>query len=423
MPTGHEESDIYLEIENQMNVLKQMQGELKYDLNPIKQQSLLEAAAKKIPMLSKFLRKLDSTGDAVVKVGEQVDFLHDTKATESISHGFHFGGIAMAAFDFLRIPLIYLAAFILKEKIPLTLNNNAKWLYAGIVLGLSITALAAPVTAPVIAFVIAGISLVASSFLLGKILYEQYQLNRQSKRLQKELRSELNEMDLIQQDATHLEKSLGEAHDEEHIAVIYQEIAVLKERFDSQKECIEAIKNKQLQLEQKKQSIKTTQVMDRSIGILLAALSIIGLVLALYFPPIGLGILAGVAIAGGAYVVARITFPLVKMMINWITGKFKAAEVIEEEKQLFNDVRIEEQHIHESTADVFNSLKKEGPAVPAMQPTLSNDETVSDIKLKEHPHKKSLVGDSIFAPRDNEKDGEEEVKEGEGRTDVEIDHP
>ncbi|MCK0183615.1 hypothetical protein MWM44_15210, partial [Legionella pneumophila] len=50
----------------------------------------------------------------------------------------------------------------------------------------TITALAVPVTAPYIAFASAGLSLGVGTFLLGKTLYERYQLGRERRKLKAE---------------------------------------------------------------------------------------------------------------------------------------------------------------------------------------------------------------------------------------------
>lgn len=422
MTVKDDKSDIYFEIENQMHFLKEMQGEVHYELIRIKQNSLLEAAAKKIPMLAEFLRKVNKVGEATINLGENIDVFHDTKITESISHGFHFGGIAIAAFDFIRIPLIYLTALVLKEDVPLNLNNNARWLYAAVILGLTITAFLVPITAPVIAFVAAGIGLVVSSFLLGKILYERYQLNRLNKQFKKELNLELDEMDLIQHDAARLEAALGEAREEEHIAVIFQEIEIFKERFDSQKEMVEKVKNKQLKLDQKIQAMKMSKVLDRSVAIILATISIIGLIISISFPPIGLGILAGAAIGGFTYIAARIIYGVA----IWVSSKFKASKEADN-KSLENDigegVGFDDELVHESTADVFYGLKKKGLQISTSQ----IDDFDEDINIKEKASKKIVSRDSIFTDSDitddddDDGDGDRE-KEGENPTDIEPTH-
>ncbi len=430
MPSIKENHDLYAEIENQMHLLRQMQGELRYDVLRTRKKSLLEAAALKIPMLAKLLRKVDNTGEAVVKVGEDVDFFHDSKATESISHGFHFGGVAMAAFDFVRIPLIYLTAFILKEEIPISLNKNARWAYSGIVLGLAITAVAVPVAAPVIAFVLAGLGLVVSSFLLGKILYERYQLNLKSKELKKDLQFELNEMELIQQDAARLENNLGEAREEEHIGVIYQEIAILKERFDTQKELVEVVKSKQLRLNEKIESLRTLTIVNRSVAIFLAGVTISGLVVGVFFPPVGLGIVTGAAIVGLAYVAVRISIPLIRAIHNWIKSKSKPDAEPIAENPATQENSLDNELMHESTADVFKALKKNGPSIKAAEPVNQTNEQITDKltknTLQKQRNKKLIVTESIFNHDEHEDDGRVDAdgeSEGEGRVDVESEHP
>ncbi len=312
------------EIEKALQLLQSMQRSIEYPLTPINKTSLLKKATKRIPLLSKFLKKIDDTGDIAVKIGERITSISHTPGKESLAHGFAFGGVAMAGFDFLRIPVIYLSAYLLGEEVPVNLSNNAKWFYSALLLGLTITALAVPVTAPYIAFVAAGLSLGVGTFLLGKTLYERYQLGRERRKLKAEIIREEDEMLKIQDKAKHLESLLQSADNEEQIAAILYEISVVQEDYNRQKERIQSLKNDELQLEQQIKKLGTMKVVDRTVAVALSALTIAALAVTLFFPPVGGGMLAGIAIVGGAYFVARVSTPLVKATAVWLYNKLKS---------------------------------------------------------------------------------------------------
>ena len=130
---------------------------------------------------------------------------------------------------------------------------------------------------------------------------------------------------LIQQEAEELEKRLKEATEEDEIIAIYQAIAALRERYDSQHAKLEELKNDELHLKQKIEQVGIMQVVDKGIGVSLSSLTIIGLALSLFFPTVGLGILTSVAIAGGLYLAARLTAPLFLFLGSWVIDKVKEA--------------------------------------------------------------------------------------------------
>ncbi|BCA96956.1 hypothetical protein TUM19329_33170 [Legionella antarctica] len=308
-------------------LLSKIKDPVEYKLTALTQQTLLRAAAKKIPWLSRFLESVDDTGDAFFKIGDRIsslqDSLHDTPSNQTIGHAFHFGAVAMAAFYFIRIPTIYIAAYMLNEKIPITLDNNARWLYSGVLLALAITAITVPVAATVIGFVAASIGLTAGLFLLGRTLYERYQLGKEYKKTRKMIDLEEEEMLSIQQQAKYLEERINKATQEDELIEIYKDIALLGERYDVQYAKLEQLKNKELHLEQKMAEAGVMQVLDRGIGVCLSSITILGMILALFFPAVGLGILTGVAVTGGVYLAARLTAPLFKLFGNWLTNKIK----------------------------------------------------------------------------------------------------
>jgi hypothetical protein len=374
-----------------IELLKAMQAPIEYQLVPLTKKSLLRAAAARIPWLSKISLKVDDAADSAIRIGERVSNVNDSFGNESIAHGFHYAVLVMAALDFVRIPLIYLAAHLLNEKIPFKLSNNARWIYSAFLLGLTITALAAPVTAPVIAFIGAGTGLVFGTFLLARTVYARYQLGKERKLIQGEIAKAEELMKLLQDEAKELEQKLATSNGDAFIAL---EIKGLEERYESQKSLIYELKNKELHIEQKIARVGMMRVFDKSIGVGLTSLSIIGLVVTLFFPPLGGWILAGAAIAGGVYLTGRLLTPVVKHLGNWLMNHFKSSKESpesESKEDLEHDNTLNEQKeaVMENTSGL--KLAVSNAIAPDSQTNMSQvthgeilDEAVPDIDSTHH---------------------------------------
>ena len=73
--------------------------------------------------------------------------------------------------DFLLVPAGYLYKLVKKQKLPINLDNNSKWLMAGVTLLLSIISAAVQAAATVISFVSAGLGIVFSILTVIKAHY------------------------------------------------------------------------------------------------------------------------------------------------------------------------------------------------------------------------------------------------------------
>ncbi|KTD34745.1 coiled-coil protein [Legionella moravica] len=374
----------------QIEVLKAIQAPVNYTLVPLTKKSLLRSALARIPWVSKFSLKFDDAADTAINIGERVTEVNDSFGNESIAHGFHYAVLAMAILDFVRIPLIYFAAYLFNEKIPIKMSTNLRWAYSAFLLGLTITALVSPVTAPVIAFVSAGTGLVFGIFLLARTLINQYKLGRERKLLHEEIIKAEEEMKTLQEEAKDLEQQLTASTGDELLAL---NIKDLEERYNSQKSLLSDLKNQELHIEQKIARVGMMRVLDKSIGIGLTSLSIIGLVVTLFVPPVGGWILAGAAIAGGVYLFARLMTPVFKFLGNWLINQFKPTEepVQNESKEhLENDHQLEDSH----KAVLENILESNNPVSSPISPDdqlLNSAVTNSEIPDDEFPESKVIA--------------------------------
>ena len=102
-----------------------------------------------IPLFNSLLKKLQATTSGISKLIKKTG---DAPMTVFDALNVNpFVGISLNIIDFIQIPLLYLAAFALGKKAPITLSNNGRWLYAAVLLALCLTAFLLPVTAPFIA--------------------------------------------------------------------------------------------------------------------------------------------------------------------------------------------------------------------------------------------------------------------------------
>lgn len=282
--------------------------------DPLAQQTL-----SKLSRYSRYFLNATMLSEATVKLGSRLNEFHQSGSFEEISHGFHIGGLLLNALNFFRIPFMYLSAFVLGQKVPVTLNNNMRLAYSTVVLGLGITATALPITAPVIAFVATGIGFTTSLFLLGRIIQERIKLAKIQKALANEVIREEEAISVTQDEAKQLKAFFENATEEAHIIDLQIEVALLQERHQLQKKILGSLYEQQAQNKQLKEALGN-KVMFRSLLVVLGALVITGLVFSLFFPPIGLGILASAATLSCALVLARLLAPSLHRLFKRVSA-------------------------------------------------------------------------------------------------------
>ena len=282
------------------------------------QKAAIRTLLNKIPLLSGFIRSVSRTGESVGRLAELNEHFSDMGAAGS---GTHFTGVVLFAMDFFRIPAIYLSSALAGEKPPITLSKNARWLYSGVMLGLTIAALAVPVAAPPIAFALAGLSFGVTLFTMGKIFYQRQKLRKDLKSVEREIANETKELNELQDETKSLEKQLSEAvatKNKEHVATLTEKLDAVTKRFDelydSKKAPLQALHDKKFQYEEKLKKKGMGAVVDKGISVAISALALAGLTLTLFFPPVGLGLLAASAAFGALYMVARVTYPFIKRL-------------------------------------------------------------------------------------------------------------
>lgn len=266
--------------------------ELAYKPAPISDDDLTLAILNGIPFFNSLLKRTTGafsasatlaknagkTSDTVLKAGQMTPII----------------GIALNTVDFIRIPLLYLATFVLGRKPPFTRLNNARWLYAAVALGFCVTALVMPGIAMIIGIAAAAFSVAGGVITLGRILY---QYNQDKKALAANPAYKIE----------RLAEQLNQACVDKNSLPIHQlskEIEMLNVECLRYLGGLKALYNEKYILEEK---IKVeAEVIDTIIEIAFSAAAVTGAVISLFFPPVGLSILAGVALAGFAYAIIQV---------------------------------------------------------------------------------------------------------------------
>jgi hypothetical protein len=144
-----------------------------------KKQAKLVELMNKIPLLKSFLEGLDKTEKAV----KSIDKIDHTPILDTLSHDLHIVGPMLKFIDFLRIPVIYLSAFILKEQLPFSLSKGLEFSYSAALISLTIMSLTVPAAAVPIGIATAAFGLSVGVATLAKSIILNQRLNKELKKI------------------------------------------------------------------------------------------------------------------------------------------------------------------------------------------------------------------------------------------------
>lgn len=315
---------------------------------PSKAKWLKNLLTNKIPLLQGFLRSSNGSFIASSNFARVQGEL--PQAIQGAIPALRFANLGTAAIDLFRIPAIYLMAFISGEKPPLTLYEPARWLYSAALVGVTLTAILLPAVAPPLALAGAGLTLGFSLFAMGNLLYQRYYA------IPKRLREVENQISVLQNELDTMREVARDFGDElklyQQDTEEYQELAqTIKTNYNEYEEKVtrlQALEDEKTGLQEARKAMGPGQFLTRGVPIVLASLMIVGLVAALFVPPVGLGIVAGVTGFGALFAIARIGYALLAPLFN----KGNEKPVLEKEE----DVEEEEPLSHESTLDITENL-------------------------------------------------------------------
>ncbi len=280
----------------------EMQQPIRFVPNPLPPDALTILLLEKVPLVSGFLRSVDGTGVSLSKLA----YIQGNLEAARVNSAFRLAAIAIAFIDFIRIPLIYLAAWLLGQKLPITLSQNAKWLYSAVILGLTIASILAPAAVCIfITLATASFALAVSIFTLAKHFYDRQQTKKELVQIGVKIVQAESDLHGIQQEAKDLARRLRGAENDEERTNCIRFVRELQGRLDAKKQEMQQLYDKQLEQTQILEALGWGSVLDKTVGLTLAAVSVIGIVLAFFIPPLGWGIFAASAIASGLYISAQ----------------------------------------------------------------------------------------------------------------------
>ena len=283
-----------------MAEVRSLQTKVRHTPEPADEDDVLLIILNEIPLFNRVLRRINGTTSAISKLvkktGDAPTAILNTGIASPII------GIALNVLDFIQIPLIYLASFALGRKPPITLSNNARWLYAAVLLTLCLVAFTIPAIAPFISIASAVIGFGASAFILSKLLSEYYKDKQDFKALTEKINnSSFADLQALNSKLEIVCKEDSQNHD--LINALIDDISALKNHCAASIETIKAL-NQEAHLIEQKLNIES-DLLDSCVGILLSSAAIAGTVVTLFFPPVGLLLLCATTLAGAAYVVSR----------------------------------------------------------------------------------------------------------------------
>lgn len=338
--------DIQNEIAMAQSQVQKMQAEIKFEAIPPSKKAMFLLLLERIPLVAGFLHSLDATGLALSNLAY---LKGNSKVAKRIGQGFQLGGILIAGIDFIRIPVIYLASWILGHKKPFSLTKTARWLYSGLLVLLLTTALLFPVTAAYIGLVIGAFALSISIITLGKYFYNQYQTKKELQQIDKTIEEAEKELKRELQREAEILCEVGkriDPDDKKAVARYLKEVNDLKTRFDEKTQEIQQLYNRRYLLTQKLSRSGWVRIMDKGVAIGIGSLALMGMLIGLFFPPVGLTIALCAAVTGGSYIIARVGIAIFSKVIK--NKMQKAASPVESENKAVTT--------HESTGDVMKEL-------------------------------------------------------------------
>lgn len=282
--------------------------------------------SKFILFLSQIIKTTGDSGKAMLQIDSSIRTFNNITPSNSLKFGLNIGAIVLSSLDFFLIPAVYLACYILDGKAPISWSNNARWLYSALLLALTITALCVPAIAVAIAFTTASISLALSIFLIGQTLGKWYELIKEKNAIKKLRRHAELEMEDIQLEAALIQRDLKEINTEQELFKVCEQIAFLEERFIKQKELLIKLNLNETKLGKKIKKTGLLPLLDKSVGLSLSLLGMVGLIVSLYIPMAGLGIITAVSVISLLYLIARFALPLIQSFGNWILSKLSGED-------------------------------------------------------------------------------------------------
>lgn len=313
---------------------------------------------------------IGSTGSRLSAVRHPVARSH--RSLRVLGKSFHLASVGMAALDFLYIPLLYTYAKIKGEPVPFTVSNNAQWLFATVLLSLAAVALALPPVALPLGLAMASLGAAASLGAVGKLYWDRRRLKTAQKTNNKNLEEAETTCHNLAEDAKTLKALLlrqDEQTDSATIKEIEEQVRVLTQQYKEAQQCVVTAQDKKIKLELAEKKTRFAQAFDKGVGLTLSMLSLAGLVLTLFVPPVGFAVLLAAASSGAFYVLTRLVVPLAQKGYTWFKKKDEGKSPLP---------KPTDGHGDDADSGVYDATAGEGPEAGPKRFTPSPADTTPD---------------------------------------------
>lgn len=299
-----------------------------------KKESNLIAILQKIPFFSGVLKCFHETGGAIANLIKVSGDLSTTVV--NACNGFQYTGLVLAAINFLRIPLVYLAMYLAKEKPPIKLSKLGRWLYSTVTVGLIISAIAIPGAGLALALAGASLGVAISIATLAKIFYARAKTRKKLHEVETQLALETNELQTLKNEMQRLEQQLTESKatgaSESYLLKIHHQMSTISEKFSAlyqeKQQTIQMLSDQKAALTEKLTRLGTETVVKRSLALSFAALTLAATIVSVFFPVIGAIALLSVAATAVALLIGMILYDHIKNKISLPTHHKTAEPVI-----------------------------------------------------------------------------------------------
>ncbi len=309
--TNQENDDIEAARRRLYNIAEQAQKEKKIQIMLLTDEALIISVLTNIPILCNLCARLKSFSTStytLVTLSEKaqtIELPSRIQLIPGVEKTFANIGLIAAIANFLTLPMLFLACKILKKPSPVTLSTFGEWSYSALLLALTITAAAAPITAPFIGAAMVLMGLGYSVYLLDKFTSERNDLIKKNTSTDYDLNTfyellseQKNKMRGLQADLQQADSVTILKYDE----LIIQCVQDIQDIYQS----IEQHMNTKTHIDQQLETYNNTALLDCCMGFSVASILMVGLYTGLFFPPVGFLITTTATCLGTGYLLSRL---------------------------------------------------------------------------------------------------------------------
>lgn len=284
------------------------------------ERSIILDILSKIPFIAKLMHRLKGGSTATYALAT-VDNPADLAtasiipapiANVSVLRGIFVNtGLIAAIAEFIELPIVYISSWMLGKPCPVSMTDLGEWVYSGVLLGLTILAIAFPPAAPVVLGVSIVLGLIASVHSYINFIAQENEV----KTLLMEIPQQIANVQARIKELDQKIKNSLSLIDSASIEQLNQLEEYLSALTQAEKECLD-LKAKQQELNQKLEIFDNAHYLDKVVGISFSLIALIGFGFIAAGTPVGWVILSAISAVGLAYTVVRLLSPLVANMFS-----------------------------------------------------------------------------------------------------------